>query len=150
MIVDHYWPGPPIRLRMLQDNDEVAYKLGQKVRVEFGNPELVKITNIYLSENDFRALSVIPAAIVAKSRWTVESGGVTYSVDEFKGRHAGLVLAEIELREDEPRLSGPEFALSEVTSDDQYCGGWLASASAADLLRIIQRGTDSEGDSGSR
>jgi CYTH domain-containing protein len=139
VIVDHYWNGTTLRLRMVHDDDGTIYKLSQKVRVEEHNPELVKITNIYLSESEFRALSVTPAAIVSKSRWNVTSNGVRYSVDEFKGRHAGLTLAEIELGENEPRAIDPDFALAEVTDDNEYSGGWLATASKEDLERIIHR-----------
>jgi CYTH domain-containing protein len=93
--------------------------------------------NIYLGEREFHALSVTPASIVSKSRWTLTSNGGHYAIDEFKGRHSGLVLAEIELREDEPRMSGPEFAIAEVTNAEQYSGGWLATASAAELSEFI-------------
>jgi CYTH domain-containing protein len=124
---------------MIQDAGEVAYKLCQKVRLDVDNPESVKITNIYLSEGDFHALSVTPASIVSKSRWTLDANGVTYAIDEFKGRHAGLVLAETEIGDGDAQVPGPEFALSEVTNDDEYSGGWLAAASREDLQRVIPR-----------
>jgi CYTH domain-containing protein len=139
VIVDHYWTGTSLRLRMIQTGDEVVYKLCQKVRRTSNDPEIVKITNIYLGEREFHALSVSPASIVTKSRWSLTSNGVDYAVDEFKGRHSGLVLAEIELREDQPRMDDPEFAVAEVTNDDEYSGGWLAAASAAELSRVIHR-----------
>jgi CYTH domain-containing protein len=137
VIVDHYWTGTSLRLRMIQSGDEVIYKLCQKVRLVRGDPELVKITNIYLGSEEFHALSVTPSSIVAKSRWSSTFDGVRYAIDEFKGRHAGLVLAELELREDEPHTRGPEFALADVTNANEYSGGWLATASAADLVRIM-------------
>src|ERR1017187_5358785 len=112
VIVDHYWTGTSLRLRMIQGGDGVVYKLCQKVRVERDNPESVKITNLYLSSDEFHALSVTPSFIVAKSRWSATSNGLRYAVDEFKGRHSGLVLAELELREDEPRSRGPAFAVA--------------------------------------
>ena len=139
VIVDHYWKGTTLRLRMMQDRDVVLYKLGQKIRVDENSPELVKITSIYLSESEFHVLSVTPAAIISKSRWNATSDGIDYAVDEFKGRHSGLVLAEIERGENEPRGSGPAFAAAEVTDDNAYSGGWLASASTEDLRRIIPR-----------
>lgn len=139
VIVDHYWKGTTLRLRMIEDRDVVLYKLGQKVRVDANSPELVKMTNIYLSESEFHALSVTPAAIISKSRWSATSNGVDYAIDEFKGRHAGLVLAEVELAENDPRTPQPDFALTEVTDDDEYSGGWLAAASKDDLERIIHR-----------
>ena len=137
IIVDHYWSGTSLRLRMVQQNDDVVYKLCQKVRLNVDSPELVKITNIYLHERDFLALSVTPATIISKSRWSLTSDGEEFAIDEFKGRHAGLVLAEKELQADEPRVSGPTFAVAEVTDNNEYSGGWLATASAADLQRVI-------------
>ncbi len=124
---------------MIQNRDGVVYKLSQKIRLNGEDPELVKITNIYLSEAEFHALSVTPATIISKSRWDATSNDVRFAVDEFKGRHSGLVLAEIELREDEPRVSGPEYAVAEVTNANEYSGGWLAAASETDLRRIINR-----------
>lgn len=149
-IVDHYWTGTSLRLRMVQDNGDTVYKLCQKVRTVLDDPEFVKITNIYLDESEFRVLSVFPSSIISKSRWTAVSDGVSYAVDEFKGRHSGLVLAETELRADEPRLTGPICAVAEVTNDDEYSGGWLATASDADLQRIIQRNQEVGGNRGSR
>jgi CYTH domain-containing protein len=131
VIVDHYWSGTSLRLRMVQDRDEVVYKLCQKVRLDPTAPESVKITNIYLNESEFRALSVTPAAIISKSRWILVSDGVRYAIDEFKGRHAGLVLAETEL--------GGDAVRTDVTDDDEYSGGWLATASNEDLERILPR-----------
>jgi CYTH domain-containing protein len=137
VIVDHYWTGTSLRLRMIQEDDGVVYKLCQKVRLVDDDPEVVKITNFYLSDREFHALSVTPAAIIAKSRWTLHSNGVQYAIDEFKGRHSGLVLAELERRENEPRADGPAFALAEVTHAPEYSGGWLAAASTDDLRRVI-------------
>jgi len=124
---------------MIQSRDDVIYKLSQKIRLNGEDPELVKITNVYLNEAEFHALSVTPAAIVSKSRWDATSDGVRFAVVEFKGRHSGLVLAEIELREDEARVRGPEYALAEVTNTNEYSGGWLAAASESDLRRILNR-----------
>jgi CYTH domain-containing protein len=139
VIVDHYWRGTTLRLRMVQDGDDVVYKLGQKVRIDEGDPETVKMTNLYLSESEFHVLSVTPAAIISKSRWRVTSNGVDFAVDEFKGRHAGLVMAEVDVAENGLHIARPEFAVAEVTNDDEYSGGWLATASDNDLQRILQR-----------
>lgn len=139
VIVDHYWTGTTLRLRMIQDRNDVIYKLCQKVRLDSDNPEFVKITNVYLSSGEFHVLSVTPSSIVSKSRWSTTFNGVQYAVDEFKGRHMGLVLAERELGGDEPRSRGPEGAVAEVTNDNEYSGGWLATASAQDLRRVIAR-----------
>ncbi len=139
MIVDHYWIGTTLRLRMIEEGDRAVYKLCQKVRVHEGDPRVVKITNIYLSTSEFDQLSVTPASIVAKSRWTLSAAGVTYAIDEFKGRHAGLVLAEVELDDDAPLIAKPSFAAVDVSDDDEYTGGWLAAASEPNVRRVIAR-----------
>lgn len=140
VIVDHYWIGTTLRLRVVQSDDAIVYKLGQKVRLNDDDPERVVITNIYLSEAEFRVLSVTPAAIVSKSRWDATFNGVRFAVDEFKGRHSGLLLAEVELRHDELRVSGPENAVAEVTNLNEYSGGWLAAATETDLRQLLERG----------
>jgi CYTH domain-containing protein len=142
VIVDHYWNGTTLRLRMIEEGDEAVYKLCQKVRVNEGDPRLVKITNIYLSTSEFDQLSVTPASIVAKSRWTLIAGGVTYAIDEFKGRHAGLVLAEVELDEQAPLVAKPSFAVVDVSKDDEYSGGSLAQAGESELRRLIARSSE--------
>lgn len=139
VIVDHYWSGTTLRLRMIEEGDQAVYKLCQKVRVNEGDPRLVKITNIYLSTSEFDQLSVTPALIVAKSRWTLNAGGVTYAIDEFKGRHAGLFLAEVELDEHAPLVAKPSFAVADVSDDNEYTGRWLAGAAEAEIRRVIER-----------
>lgn len=139
VIVDHYWSGTTLRLRMIEEGDQAVYKLCQKIRVSEDDPRLVKITNIYLRTSEFDQLSVTPASIVTKSRWTLNAAGVTYAIDEFKGRHTGLVLAEVELDEHAPLVAKPFFAVREVSDDNEYSGGWLASASDAELHRVIGR-----------
>jgi CYTH domain-containing protein len=139
VIVDHYWNGTTLRLRMIEEGDDAVYKLCQKVRVNEHDPRVVKITNIYLSTSEFDQLSVTPASIVAKSRWTLNAAGVTYAIDEFKGRHAGLVLAEVELDQDAPLVAKPSFAVADVSDDEEYSGGWLAQATDAELHRVIGR-----------
>ena len=124
---------------MIEEGDQAVYKLCQKVRVNEGDPRLVKVTNIYLSTSEFDQLSVTPALIVAKSRWTLNAGGVTYAIDEFKGRHAGLFLAEVELDEHAPLVAKPSFAVADVSDDNEYTGRWLAGAAEAEIRRVIER-----------
>lgn len=127
---------------MIEEGDRAAYKLCQKVRVNPDSPSIAMITNIYLSTSEFDQLSVTPASIVAKSRWTLTAGGVTYAIDEFKGRHAGLVTAEVELDEHAPIVAKPSFAIVDVSDDNEYTGGWLAEASEVDLRRVIGRSVE--------
>ena len=47
-------------------------------------------------------------------------------VDEFHGRHEGLVVAEVELESAETEVDLPGFAGEEVTGDPRYYNSVLA------------------------
>lgn len=63
---------------------------------------------------------VCGGAVLEKTRWIVEYQGFTWEVDEFHGRLAPLVVAEVELPDAclEPPL--PPFVGREVSDDPQY------------------------------
>lgn len=66
---------------------------------------------------------------VAKRRHTLVHAGKTWVVDEFTGRHAGLVLAEIELETEDGAFETPPWAAREVTGDPTYSNAELAEPS---------------------
>ncbi|HEY5267500.1 MAG TPA: hypothetical protein VIJ40_11875 [Acidimicrobiales bacterium] len=136
-ITDHYVTGTNLRLRKMVSSAEVLYKLAQKVRLDPENPELVKITNIYLSSDDYERMLVLDSMIISKNRWSLMHGGIEYAIDEFKGRHAGLLLAEVEIGETDRRAATPSFARSDVTNDNRYSGGWLAAASDSEFRDLL-------------
>jgi CYTH domain-containing protein len=126
-IFDLYITGTRLRLRRMA-GPEVVFKLGQKVRPVAESPEVVHLTNMYLSEAEHATLVGLGGAELHKTRWHGMHAGRRMAVDEFHGHLAGLVLAEVELEVDEPRLAMPSFALAEVTDDDRYSGGSLAAS----------------------
>jgi len=58
--------------------------------------------------------------VIEKTRHIVPYGGFVWEVDEFHGRHEGLVLAEIELPSPDAEFDIPPFVGEEVTGDDRY------------------------------
>lgn len=66
--------------------------------------------------------------LIEKTRYIVDAGGgLRWEVDEFHGRHQGLVVAEIELpAEDTPFVKAP-FVGREVTGEPEYYNSSLAS-----------------------
>jgi CYTH domain-containing protein len=61
------------------------------------------------------------------------------SIDEFHGRLRGLLMAEVELGIDDPRVPMPAFATRDVTNDNRFAGGALAFASDEDIDALIGR-----------
>lgn len=68
---------------------------------------------------------------VEKRRHLVPFAGLTWEVDVFEGRHAGLVLAEVELAHEGQVVERPGWVGAEVTHDDRYNNASLARADAA-------------------
>jgi CYTH domain-containing protein len=136
-IVDRYLTGTTLRLRRMASDQGVVYKLGQKVRIRPDDPEVVMLTNVYLTDEEYGFLSRLPGNSIEKTRYRHDLGGRMIAVDRFGGRHAPLVLAEVELQVGEPLLPLPGFAMADVTHDHRYSGGALAAASDEDLARLI-------------
>lgn len=128
-IVDRYILGTRLRLRRVESGSDVVYKLGQKVRVDEGDPTTVQLTNLYLSEDEYLVLRELPAAELCKTRAPMSWGDRTVAVDRFSGRLEGLVLCEVELAPEERLLALPPWAAADVTHDDRFSGGGLAFAS---------------------
>lgn len=63
--------------------------------------------------------------IIDKTRYLVRSGKHTFEVDEFYGENAGLVVAEVELSEENESFEKPDFIGQEVTGDVRYYNSQL-------------------------
>ena len=68
--------------------------------------------------------------VVEKRRYLVPQGELIWEVDVFLGRHAGLVLAEVELDDENQSVPLPDWVGAEVTQDDRYNNASLSRAEA--------------------
>jgi CYTH domain-containing protein len=140
-IEDRYLDGTSLRVRRMSDDDgAVVHKLTQKVRRDADDPSVVAITNVYLTAEEFALLGGLPGQSLRKVRRAGSWGGRTWAVDEILGRWQGLVLAELELGDDETSPSSLPDGL-DVTHDDRFSGGALAGASddeAGELLAFVR------------
>src|SRR5262249_14194776 len=58
--------------------------------------------------------------ILEKKRYRIPHGGFTIEVDEFLGENAGLVVAEVELKNEGQHFDKPAWLGKEVTGDPRY------------------------------
>ena len=65
-------------------------------------------------------MALCPGTIIEKVRYRVPYRGVTWEVDVFEGRNTGLVIAEIELRDEQEQFHSPQWLGEEITSEDRY------------------------------
>ena len=63
--------------------------------------------------------------IIDKTRYLVPCGDHTFEVDEFYGSNQGLVLAEIELADEQETFRKPSWLGEEVTGDIRYYNSML-------------------------
>lgn len=78
--------------------------------------------------NDARhMLTLCPDGVVEKFRYLIPAGAHTIEVDEFLGRNAGLVIAEVELNHANEAVALPPFVGAEVTGQAQYYNAYLSA-----------------------
>ncbi len=66
-------------------------------------------------------------ALIEKTRYIIVHEGMTWEVDVFHGDNKGLIMAEIELENEEQVFAKPEWLGKEVTGDARYYNSNLAS-----------------------
>ena len=135
-IVDHYLVGTRLRLRRVEIGSGTVYKLAQKVRPRPDSPAEVKLTNMYLSADEYAVLRRLPGREIHKTRWRWRVGDRQVAVDEFGGALSGLTLAELELADGEEPVVLPPPA-RDVTHDDRFSGGRLAAAGPAEIAALL-------------
>jgi len=64
--------------------------------------------------------------LIDKTRYTIRLGGVVWEVDEFHAENTGLVIAEVELEDDEHMPPLPEWVGQEVSHDRRYTNASLS------------------------
>ncbi len=63
--------------------------------------------------------------IIDKTRYLIPTGKHTFEVDEFYGENEGLIMAEIELNNENEDYEKPEWLGDEVTGDIRYYNAQL-------------------------
>ena len=58
--------------------------------------------------------------LIEKTRYKIEFAGLIWEVDEFAGENQGLIVAEVELIDENQTLELPEWIDQEVSDDPRY------------------------------
>ncbi|MBN2806070.1 MAG: CYTH domain-containing protein [Prolixibacteraceae bacterium] len=74
-----------------------------------------------IAVNDARQLLDLKVgALVEKTRYLLEVYGKLWEIDVFEGANKGLIVAEIELNDENESFQKPDWALEEVSTDVRY------------------------------
>ena len=71
-------------------------------------------------------MALCGSGVIDKTRYLVPFGKHTYEVDVFHGANEGLVLAEIELSDEQEAFEKPSWLGEEVTGDVRYYNSMLS------------------------
>lgn len=117
-----------VRVRITDDKAYLTIK-GKPVAGHFARYEWEKEIDVHDAEE---LMKLCQGTIIDKTRWivpaetvdnlqlTVDNLQLIWEVDEFHGKHEGLVVAEIELNNEEQSFEKPDFIGDEVTHDPRY------------------------------
>ncbi|AWH84284.1 adenylate cyclase [Flavobacterium album] len=72
-------------------------------------------------------LKICESGAIDKIRYEVDYGSHTFEVDEFFGENEGLVIAEIELDDENEAFEKPHWLGKEVTGDERYYNAYLSN-----------------------
>ena len=106
-----------VRIRITDDKAFLTIK-GKPAKGHFARYEWEKEIDL----SDAKALmKLCQGTIIDKTRWIVLTDqNLRWEVDEFHGKHEGLVVAEIELESEDQSFEKPDFIGDEVTNDPRY------------------------------
>lgn len=135
-IVDRYIAGTTLRLRrQIDDKGSIVSKLTQKIPTGRNGALRGVITTMYLTDREFEVFAALAATVLTKTRYSVPPFGI----DVFDGQLSGLVLAEVEFNSgsEASAFTPPSFVEHEVSSDDRFDGGRLASAPRREIEALV-------------
>jgi CYTH domain-containing protein len=104
-----------VRIRTIDDRAVLTVK-GITVgatRAEFEYP-------IPRPDADAMLAELCEKPLIEKTRYRIEHSGLTWEVDEFHGVNAGLLIAEVELDDEDQQIDLPPWIGAEVTDDPRY------------------------------
>jgi CYTH domain-containing protein len=110
-----------VRVRITDDKAYLTIK-GKPAAGHFARYEWEKEIDVQEAEE---LMKLCQGTVIDKTRWivpaeTVDNLQLIWEVDEFHGKHEGLVIAEIELECEEQSFEIPDFIGDEVTHDPRY------------------------------
>ena len=104
-----------VRVRIIGDRAWMTIKSRQKglMRLEFEYEVPLADAATILDE-------ICERPIIEKTRHTIKFDGMIWEVDDFHGENRGLVVAEVELEEEDQQITLPPWVGEEVSHDPRY------------------------------
>ena len=122
-VVQGYFPTDGFSLRVRVQDDRAFLTL-KKSRSQISRHEF----EYEIPAGDAREMIMLfcGSEVIEKTRHLVEYEGFTWEVDEFHGENDGLIVAELELENEDMPFEKPPWIGEEVTQDSRYMNACLA------------------------
>lgn len=76
--------------------------------------------------SDAKQLLKLCNGVIEKTRYEVNSGIHLIEIDVFHGKNTGLIMAEIELQNENENYLKPQWLGKEVTNDERYYNAYIS------------------------
>lgn len=123
-ITQGYLSSVPERTVRIRLKDEEAFITIKGATNDRGTTRFEWEKSISVSEA-LQLISLCEKGVIDKRRYMVPVGKYTFEVDEFYGDNEGLVMAEIELPDENTTFTKPDWLGEEVTGDGRYYNAML-------------------------
>ena len=115
-------PEKQVRVRIIGDRAELTIKGKRESAARLETNMDLDVVRARFLLNNF-----CEGSLIIKTRYMIPYKGYTWYVDEFNGDNLGLILAEVELRNEDEYFSKPSWIGKEVTNDERYYNHNLSS-----------------------
>ena len=108
-----------LRVRIASNHSKIAIKFGQDIirhEYEYEIPSLD-------AEN---LLKICDGHIITKKRYLIKRQDLCWEVDEFLNQNKGLVIAEIELKNENQEFDKPSWVGEEISYDKRFYNYFLS------------------------
>lgn len=109
-----------VRIRIIDDNAFVTIK---NSTIGFARNEYEYPIPVQDAREMLQNTCIQP--IISKTRYVLDYKGKIWEIDEFHGLNEGLVIAELELENENDSYEKPDFVGDEVTGNPQYYNALL-------------------------
>jgi CYTH domain-containing protein len=125
-IVQGYLSSDPERNVRVRIKEDLAFITIKGISNESGTTRFEWEKGIEVAEAE-ELLKLCLPGIIDKTRFEIPAGNHIFEVDVFEGENKGLIIAEVELKNENDPFDKPEWLGDEVTGDVRYYNSYLVS-----------------------
>ncbi len=114
-------PERTVRVRVVENTGYLTIK---GLSIGISRPEFEYTIPVEDAEQMLQNLCDRP--LIEKTRYKIKVGDLLWEVDEFEGENQGLILAEVELTDENQTVELPNWIGKEVSGDSRYSNSYLA------------------------